>query len=77
MSFKEEKIDICTLGDPVDFVRKSPSDLIILDCGSHAEKGLHFLKEIKSQDFGDVCHKKLFSSIIYMQRSYINISRIV
>ena len=48
ISFKEEKIDVCTLGDSVDFVRKSPSDLIILDCGSHAEKGLQFLKEIKT-----------------------------
>lgn len=48
ISFEEEKIDVCTLGDPVDFVRKSPSDLIILDCGSHVEKGLQFLKEIKA-----------------------------
>jgi AraC family transcriptional regulator len=48
ISFEEEKIDICTLGDPADFVRESRSDLIILDCGSHVEKGLQFLKEIKA-----------------------------
>jgi DNA-binding NtrC family response regulator len=48
ISFKEEKIEICTLENPVDVVRESPSDLIALDCGSHVEKGLHLLKEIKA-----------------------------
>jgi DNA-binding NtrC family response regulator len=35
-------------GNPVDFVRKSLSDLIILDWAPYAERSLQSLKEIKS-----------------------------
>jgi PAS domain S-box-containing protein len=47
LSLEGERVEVCTLREANDFVKKCIPDLILLDCGSEVAMGLRKLKEIK------------------------------
>lgn len=49
LSLKDENIEVSSFREASSAICDSRADLIILDCGFETDKGIHFLKKIKSE----------------------------
>lgn len=47
LSLKGEKVDIRSLKDCLDFLKRLPAEIVVLDCGFHIFNGLRMVRRVK------------------------------